>query len=306
VKNLNFKNKIKRTLHTSVCYKNNLYIFGGEDEFENESNALFQINFQNETFDEIETFGQIPNPRCHHSCSLYGDLMFIVGGYQQNFVLNDIFQYNFQTRRWKEIKLSKSLPRTPMHSSVIYKDKMYLFESKLIEIDLLSFNWNYIEHLNQKKPVGRWGHRSFIEGSKMWIIGGYSGDYLNDVWFYDIEKNIWIEIQSKGEIFIPCRYHGIFHTEGRLYLFGGVSKFQSHENSLYEFNISNFSWKKLKFQSDHVVERSGMTLTLLNNFIYIYGGNTGVTVHDDVFEAYLERDKFNLPPHFVDVLIFSK
>jgi hypothetical protein len=42
VKNLNFKNKIKRTSHTSVCYKNNLYIFGGEDEFENESNALFQ------------------------------------------------------------------------------------------------------------------------------------------------------------------------------------------------------------------------------------------------------------------------
>jgi hypothetical protein len=59
----------------------------------------------------------------------------------------------------------------------------------------------------------------------------------------------------------------------------------------------------MKFQSDEVVERSGMTLTNLNNFIYIYGGNTGVNVHDDIFEAFLEIEKFNLSSHFVDVLI---
>jgi N-acetylneuraminic acid mutarotase len=303
VKKLNFKNKIKRTSHSSVNFKNQLYIFGGENEFETESNDLFQINFQNESFDEIETFGQIPTPRCHHSCSLYGEYMFIVGGYHGNFVLNDIFQYHFETRKWKEIKLSKSLPRTPMHSSVIYKDKMYLFESKLIEIDLIKLNWKYIEYHNNKKPVGRWGHRSFIEGSKMWIIGGFAGNYLNDVWFYDIENDIWIEIETKGEIFAPCRYQGIFHVDRRLYLFGGMTKFQSHENSLYEFNLTNFSWKKMKFQSDEVVERSGMTLTNLNNFIYIYGGNTGVNVHDDVFESFLEIEKFNFSSHFVDVFI---
>jgi len=37
-------------------------------------------------------------------------------------------------------------------------------------------------------PLKRWGHTSVEALDRMFIIGGYDGQYLGDIWMYDFRK----------------------------------------------------------------------------------------------------------------------
>ena len=41
-------------------------------------------------------------------------------------------------------------------------------------------------------PSKRWGHSAVQAIGKMFIIGGYDGEYLGDVWCFDPEKLHWV------------------------------------------------------------------------------------------------------------------
>jgi len=50
--------------------------------------------------------GNPPSPRYFHSCCLYGNKMYLYGGYSGSERLSDMFAYDFETNHWSEVDCS--------------------------------------------------------------------------------------------------------------------------------------------------------------------------------------------------------
>lgn len=47
-------------------------------------------------------------------------------------------------------------------------------------------------------PSKRWGHQAVQALGKMFIIGGYDGEYLGDIWCFEPERLEWIQCQTRA------------------------------------------------------------------------------------------------------------
>ena len=126
--------------HSAVIYKNNMYIFGGENE-KGTNNELFEFNFDTKKWTKIETKGDIPKIRSDHSCTVYGDSMIIIGGLEsfdhiaQNLSHQLVIQYFFEKKEWKLINFSGDFPlRISQHTAVLHQDEIIIFGG---------MSWNY-------------------------------------------------------------------------------------------------------------------------------------------------------------------
>jgi N-acetylneuraminic acid mutarotase len=104
----------KRNLHTCVVYKDNLIIFGGKSNGYLNDIHLYSISFSfffkflsaNNKWQELETTGDIPSPRYGHTSVIFGDSMFVFGGYDNNSSsCNDLFELNLS--KYNNVKFKK-------------------------------------------------------------------------------------------------------------------------------------------------------------------------------------------------------
>eukprot|EP01080_Neovahlkampfia_damariscottae_P000073 gene73-4322_t len=308
---LSFDNIPDLTFHTCVEYNNFFYIFGGENTNSRALNKLYKINFQLKTFEEIETKGFGPPPISGHSAFVHKNSMYIVGGSKEE-TSCDLYRFDFEDNGFQPLKLvndQKYLQRIN-HTSIVYKDDVYVFggtsESCLCKFWVNGYA-SYIEEVKTKKqPIKRFGHSASRVRDKMFITGGFSthfNNYLNDLWFFDFEKQHWLEIEMKGKIYEPCRFPSIAFDQTRLFLFGGKSKFSSLDNGLFEIDLRNFECKELSLHHDVPANRSGHTIFMHENKLCIFGGNIGVTCKNEIFEISVSSF-IQITKDFNDVVIF--
>jgi len=65
--------------HASVLYKNEVYLFGGQQGSQVFLNDLWVLNAETQTWKEL-TLPNGPGPRCGHSASIVGNKMYVFGG----------------------------------------------------------------------------------------------------------------------------------------------------------------------------------------------------------------------------------
>jgi hypothetical protein len=121
-----------KTEHTSVVYKNAMYMFGGyADSAVGYSDvAIYEYNFDTCMCSRIEAKGQAPPDRSAHTAVVYKDSMYVLGGWDGNVSNNDFYVFHFPSRVWEEVKYSGSPPPcVRSHSSVVYKDTMVVYET---------------------------------------------------------------------------------------------------------------------------------------------------------------------------------
>jgi hypothetical protein len=77
-------------------------------------------------------------------------------------------------------------------------------------------------------PRPRYGHASVIINNRLYIHGGQGGHdgktYFSDMYYYDFQNNIWVEIDALGCMAHPLAYHSIVSVSNQYLLtYGGVS-----------------------------------------------------------------------------------
>ncbi|EFA83421.1 hypothetical protein PPL_03567 [Heterostelium album PN500] len=95
----------KRRAHSSVIYKNNIYIFGGFDTSKKPEtfNILYKFSLENETWSEVECFGDIPRGRSRASMVEFNDKLFLIGGWDRIDYFQELHEFNIATSQWKKL-----------------------------------------------------------------------------------------------------------------------------------------------------------------------------------------------------------
>jgi hypothetical protein len=128
-----------------------------------------------------------------------------------------------------------------------------------------------------KKPSIRtyFGSCFDTKRNRMWVHGGFNGKMLDDLWFFDSEKDTWKEVEVKGDKPSPRDGHDLYYNAktDELILFGGLLDFTTFElnDELWVFTIGKSTWSKKKKGPSARLLYCG-ALDLERQRIYVTGG----------------------------------
>uniref|UniRef100_A0A1I8C0H8 BTB domain-containing protein n=1 Tax=Meloidogyne hapla TaxID=6305 RepID=A0A1I8C0H8_MELHA len=219
--------------HTVVSYKGFFYLWGGRSDAY--ATNLWSI---------VTTIGQCP-ARDGHSAIVWGDYMYIFGGYEereQRFS-QETYSFHFPTNTWNKLKTFGEPPQyRDFHTSCVLNGRMYVFggrsdesgqthtnhdlyDDKLHFLDLKSMQWNVVKPANNEQPCGRRSHTMWTFKEFVYLFGGYnsiSNVHFNDLWRFDPITNTWTEQKILGQGPSPRRRQCNVMIGNRLFLFGGT------------------------------------------------------------------------------------
>lgn len=194
--------------------------------------------------------GSPPAPRYHHTAVVYGNSMFVFGGYtgdlHSNWTnKNDLHEYRFNTCTW--------------------------------------IAWQFSP--NSTKPVPRAAHGAAVYGDRLWVFAGYDGSVrLNDMWNTSLmpaewhEGREWAEVAQMGDIPPPCCNFAMTVADGSMYVFSGSQSGAQVTNKVFQFDFDTVTWTRIS--TDHILrssihapsKRFGHTMVAFYRNLYVFGG----------------------------------
>ncbi|OWZ19476.1 Galactose oxidase [Phytophthora megakarya] len=114
--------------------------------------------------------------------------------------------------------------------------------------------------------------------SRFVLFGGngqLNDDRMNDVWLFDLEKQLWTLLQCSGDIPSPRSYHTA-HTIGEyLFVIGGRTA-EAEDNSVYMLDIGASKWFKVPIPNDHALAPRAWHSSVLaeSGKLFVLGGGT--------------------------------
>jgi N-acetylneuraminic acid mutarotase len=254
--------------HSMSAYKNLLIIYGGCESGGNENDPfedIWVVDIETRTWSKPNTTGRRPEAREGHAAGVIRNFMLIYGGSGTKSLLANMFSFNLTTFEWKELEQQGHSmgPRESMGATVV-GDNMFLFggnvndkqdESDEYTDDLfmisLKNNTAHVKKLIPASPIPpkRLSHSlSNLNNKYLILFGGESfGQALNDIWVFDIDKNIWHEIKPQNSISARMA-HVCYCYKDSVFVFGGMAQDQVVKSDLAilkfgkcEINVNNGS-----------------------------------------------------------------
>lgn len=191
----------KRYCHSACIHGDSMILFGGAKSVNSNFNTVHSLNLKTWKWDLLNNFGQVPSPRCKHSCSVHEGKMYIFGGKSEDSFLNDLYSYHFSSNQWEKIYYSEDLLPRKTHSSIVYNNGMYIFGGEVVKHD---------------------------EGRQ------YSNDFLR----FDFHHKRWENMKYNGEIECRALHSCIVTRDGRMFVFGGCGN-NGQFDDIYEFQLES-------------------------------------------------------------------
>lgn len=127
-----------RDFHSATAVGNRMYIFGGRGDLNSPFNSeeeiycpdLFYLDISTNEWVSLCTKGDWPEGRRSHSAWLYGDDIYIFGGYNGNVKdhYNDLYRYSTSLNCWQLLIIGGTAPcKRRRQACVVHGSKMYLF-----------------------------------------------------------------------------------------------------------------------------------------------------------------------------------
>lgn len=117
--------------HKAAVFGSTVVVYGGINDYENNQDA-YEFDSMKNSWDKMKQTGDVPKPRDDHSMSQIDDKSFVIfGGFVEGSRVNECYvcTKNGHTLEWKRI--GEKSPTAPCirasHSSVVYKEKLYIF-----------------------------------------------------------------------------------------------------------------------------------------------------------------------------------
>lgn len=278
--------------HSMSAYKNLLIIYGG-CESGGEENDPFEdvwvVDIDTRTWSKPITAGRKPEAREGHAAGVIRNYMLIYGGSGQENLLANIFSFNLTTFEWKELEQQGAVmgPRESMGSTVV-GDNMYIFggntnehscENDEYTDDLFMISLKNNTALVKKImpsgsiPPKRLSHSlNNLSNKYLILFGGESfSQALNDIWVFDLDKNLWHEIKPQNSISARIA-HVCYCYKDSVFVFGGMSQDQLVKSDLAilkfgksEINVNNGSGINPKRKFTKLINVSARTVPSVTN-----------------------------------------
>jgi hypothetical protein len=75
--------------------------------------------------------------------------------------------------------------------------------------------------VSQATPSTRWGHSSAVNGNQLIILGGRNDSDINDIYTFNIDSQVWTELEVAHPLPKPRRRHSCIFVSKCLVMFGG-------------------------------------------------------------------------------------
>lgn len=234
----------KRYGHTVVAYKNKAYLWGGRNDTYGCRQTLHCYDPVQNQWTVVQSEGQCPPARDGHSAVVWGDYMYIYGGYEERELRfsQETYAFHFPTSTWTKVKTSGEPPQyRDFHAACVLDGKMYVFGGRSDEtgqlhtshdvyddrfryLDLRTFQWHLIEGKpGEQHPCGRRSHTMWTYEGAIYLFGGYQSIlnyHFDDLWRFQNGK--WEQLNLTGQVPSPRRRSVGICVGDRLFLFGGT------------------------------------------------------------------------------------
>jgi N-acetylneuraminic acid mutarotase len=184
----------KRWCHSAVMDELHhfMYIFGGFGECKEGKTRLYlndthKYDIHQRIWHPVPTIGTIPK-RNNHTSVIYDGKMLVFAGSK----LNDLWSLDFRNNTWTQIQTSSIQDNQPGnvygHTACVKGNQMYIFggrfetyQNEMYRYNLDTGKWTKMKTDGQK-PTKRRNHSAVMNPftNQMYVIGGYSGKYLNE------------------------------------------------------------------------------------------------------------------------------
>eukprot|EP00210_Caulerpa_lentillifera_P002561 g2456.t1 len=190
---------------TTATDGNALVIIGGNHE----GNELAVFDVLTWTWTRQGVANQPFRSLCDHSsCLMNRSKIVTFGGIQNGLPSFDAMLFNMETMKWQSLDLSRMISPTARskHSSCVSCDCLFVFggviddefSDQMWMLDMESMEWKHLVVYGDG-PSPRSGASISIteDGRKLYLFGGFDGSRsLNDLYTFDIEKQIWNSIST--------------------------------------------------------------------------------------------------------------
>eukprot|EP00759_Apiculatamorpha_spiralis_P005484 PhF_6_TR13312/c0_g1_i1/m.21091 len=246
-----------RSSHSSVEYNGGLYVFGGTTSLGlphqcMKDNGVWRYDFENNVWSSVvlENIAACKDRYGHTTVHLGGGKVALFGGMTDAGPEAFTYILDLEAKTCSKLDTAVSVPLSgqkpfelffaelfvyghtaayhpPTKSMYIFggTGKAAIYSQLFARLDLSSKVWSEVQSTNQP-PEGRYVHSSAIdECDNMYVFGGFSGIYRNDLHAFNVYASTWREIHFGQEIPRPAPRSGStlvfdFQTDS-LYLFGG-------------------------------------------------------------------------------------
>eukprot|EP01129_Flabellula_baltica_P005130 TRINITY_DN1830_c0_g1_i3.p1 TRINITY_DN1830_c0_g1~~TRINITY_DN1830_c0_g1_i3.p1 ORF type:complete len:449 (-),score=63.73 TRINITY_DN1830_c0_g1_i3:1369-2664(-) len=118
----------------------------------------------------------------------------------------------------------------------------------------------------------RCGHTVNIVGDFVYIIGGQVKSTLryNEIYRYSLKTGVIEQLPCEG--MPPVSRHQSCTYGSKIIVFGGYDGIENF-NELAVYDTETFCWENLECSGEVPVPRSNHTASIIDDYLYIYGGN---------------------------------
>lgn len=135
-------------------------------------------------------------------------------------------------------------------------------------------------------PPKRSSHASFIYDHNLYVFGGFTrSNFLNDFYKLDLSNFEWQIIRAHNPPHPRCG-HSINVYQTKVIVYGS---FEPLDESVYEFDLVEQQWKKLKVLSETPLARAFHSAVVYGDEVYIYGGEMNNKILGDFWALNLKH-----------------
>lgn len=286
----------KRTDHSVCLFRDSMLVFGGSDG-QNRFNDLRELHLPEKRWTSISVRSSVPRSRFGHTAVMYGHSMFVFGGWDGHDTLHELFEYNVSSNMWIQLPLRGTPPRARYrHTAAVCGDAMFTFGGvdktqyrfpDLHEYDFTSRYWSKVS-TTAISPSARTFHKTVVHDGRMYILGGFDGRRLNDMYH--------ITLRSKGELAkITQNNRGVNGSTNENSQANGapgrssgstgqtaIGDAQDEAGTLMPEDL--WMWQRVDSQSGQLyTPRTGHAVVVWNHCFYLMGGTDENARQNDIY-----------------------
>lgn len=222
---------------------------------------------------------KIPLARSSHFTVVDDDNQKVYVGYGTSFngqLIPDFWEFDLQTMSWKEIKITNPNPMNGCRG-FFYKEKIYIFggfvngiySNELQVIDIQKCDVSIL-NTSGEIPQPRSTPILTVHNDKLYIWGGYNGEWPNDISILDLKTLVWSTVHQNesGRTSMPYVY---YKDTGKVISYGG-----SHIKGLFIIDLNSSKGPTTKiiptYGSIPPSDLMHSAMVKVGNLIFFFGG----------------------------------
>jgi N-acetylneuraminic acid mutarotase len=115
-------------------------------------------------------------------------------------------------------------------------------------------------------------HTTTLFKNKLWVIGGFDRNRLNDIW-NSFDGINWTKIEPIGDVFSPRSGHTTTMFNNKIWIIGGIDSNGNYLNDVWS-SKNGLIWKKV-LNAAPFSTRSKHATAVFDNRLWIVGGSNG-------------------------------